>query len=152
MLATALVGLMLMLSEGVSASPPPMQTALLSIGFVQAKLSDFYGTAEYPKRLADQQGFVSVTADFRGDGIVDQAGILRNVERGVAYIVVSSIRGKADTYVVKQMPLSNLSDVGLRVAAPLHGKAQGLTIFSLITLKSETFDLLDDNFVLRTGQ
>ena len=104
---------------------------------------------EYARRLSDPEGFLAVSGDFKGDGVQDQAGILRNAQRGVAYIVVSIIRAKADTYVVKQMSLAQADDTGLQVACSAGGKSCGLTVFSLSTSKAETFDLVGNDFVRR---
>ena len=151
MLAAVALGMMLAVSEVTASPSPPIQTALLSVGFAQVKLSDVKDTPEYTERLSDPSGFLAVSGDFRGDGLRDQAGILRNVRRGVAYVIVSSIRTEADTYVVKQMPLAEADDVGLRLADPLNGKGYGLTVFSLTTPKAETFDLVNDDFVRRAA-
>ncbi len=139
----------------VQSAPEPMpRTALLGIGYVEAKLSDFVGTTGYERRLDDPTGFLAVSADFRGDGRVDQARVLRNTERGVAYVVVVTLREKIDTYVVKSMPLSEADNIGIRGAAPAKPNlvAAGLTIFALDGTSAETFDLVNDDFARRNSQ
>ena len=127
-----------------------LPTALLSIGFTEATLADFVSTASYPKRLADPMGFLAVSADFRGDGRTDDARLLRNVERGVAYVVVVCVRDKVDTYIVKSVSLSDADNLGVRAAESLPGRrASGLTIFALDGSLIETFDLVDDDFAER---
>src|SRR5471030_2561296 len=135
-----------MTPDPAAPPPSPLPTALLSIGYVEAKLPDFLGTAGYAKRLSDPAGFLVVAADFRGDGHADPARMLRNADRGVAYIVVVSVRDKIDTYIVKSVPRAEADNLGLRVAGPAHRDhpAAGLTVFALDGSGAETFDFIDD--------
>ena len=130
-----------------------LPTALLSIGYTGAQLSDFADTPGYAKRLSDQSAFLAVAADFEGDGRIDQARMLRNVERGVAYFVVVLAREKIDTHIVKVVQLQDADNLGIRAAPPARagGVANGLTIFALDGSASETFDLVDDDFAKRTS-
>ena len=149
-LAVFLMGANLIAAEQ-AVHPSALPTALVSIGYVEAKLSDFVGTTAYGKRLADPTGYLAISADFRGDGHLDQARILRNLERKVAYVVVVSVRDKVDTYVVKSVPLAEADDLGIKASPPLRADHRaGLTIFALNGNRSETFDLIDDDFVERS--
>ena len=135
----------------VEPSPPaPVPTALLSIGFVEAKLADFVGTPTYARRLADPSGYLAVAADFRGDGHQDQARVLCNSERKVAYIVVVSVHQKVDTFVVESVPLNEADQLGLQIAPPAisHGPS-GLKVFRIDGSASKVFDLVGDDFVER---
>jgi hypothetical protein len=147
-LAILALGASLVTSDIGSTPSFQMSTALLSIGYAEAKLSDFVDTAGYERRRGDPAGFLAVSADFRGDGHIDQARVLRNPERGVAYIVVVTVREKIDTYVVKAVSLADADNIGIRVANPAQpgGMAVGLTIFALDGSATETFDLVDDDF------
>jgi hypothetical protein len=138
-------------AETGSPQSSPVPTALLSIGYVEARLSDFVGTAGYEKRLSDPTGFLAASGDFRGDGRTDQALLLRNPERGIAYVIVVIVREKIDTYIVKSIPLAEADNIGIRVAGPAQprGSASGLTIFALDGNTEQTFDLEDDNFAPR---
>ena len=130
--------------------PSVLPTALLSIGFVEAKLADFAGTPSYGQRLADPNGYLAVSADFRGDGHQDQARVLRNIERNVAYVVMISVRSKIDTFVVKSVPLPEADRLGLEASPSLQaGRPVGLRVFSLDGTASQTFDLVGNDFVER---
>jgi hypothetical protein len=142
-----------MMASDVPSSSETVPTALKSIGYVEAKLSDFIGRAGYEKRLSDPGGFLAAAADFRGDGHLDQARVLLNSERGIAYVVVVTVRDKIDTYVAKSVQLSEVDNLGIRIAAPArpNGVAAGLTVFALDGSGEETFDLVDDDFARRTS-
>jgi hypothetical protein len=142
-----------MVASDVPSTSDSVPTALKYIGYVEARLSDFAGTAGYEKRLSDPSGFLAASADFRGDGRVDQARLLLNSERGVAYVVVVIVREKIDTYIVKIVQLSEVDNLGIRIAAPAksNGVAAGLTIFALDGSAEETFDLVEDDFARRTS-
>ncbi|MDP1874420.1 hypothetical protein [Phenylobacterium sp.] len=129
----------------------PLPTALISIGYVEAKLSDYATSPDYAKRLADPAGFLAFSADFVGDGRLDRARVLRNVERNIAYVVVVLQRGQIDTHVIESMPFDQVEKIGIRVASPSDEsiRAAGITIFSLDGQVSRTFDLVDDDFQQR---
>ena len=110
--------------------------AFLSIGFREATVTDFKSTPQELTRRADESGFLAVTADFDGDGKADEARILLNEKRGVAYVVaVIQSAAKVDTYVLSQMPLPDANNVGITLARPLTGAASrgsaGILIFAL---------------------
>ena len=155
MLVTAL-SLALITSMALEEPTPdqrPLPTALISIGYVDAKLSDYATSPDYGKRLTDPAGFLAFSADFVGDGRLDRARVLRNVERNIAYVVVVLEREKIDTHVIESMPLDQAEKIGIRVAPPSDEsiRAAGITIFSLDGLDSRTFDLVDDDFQQRIG-
>ena len=132
------------------SAPAPLPTALLSIGFVEAKLADFVGTPDYARRLAEPSGYLAVAADFTGDGDQDQARVLRNSERKVAYVVVISIHEKVDTFVVESIPFAEADQVALRIAPSAKpGGPSGLEVFMLDGSASKVFDLVGDEFVKR---
>ena len=134
-----------------SAAPLP-RIAFLSIGFTEATLADFKGTPQAIARRTDKRGYLAVTADFNGDGQDDEARMLLNKKRSVAYIVaVISSATKVDTYVLTQMPLQEANNVGITRAKPLRdvasGGSAGITIFALDTGQGEAsyFDGEDFN-------
>lgn len=129
----------------------PLPTALISIGYVEAKLSDYASSPAYAKRLTDPEGFLAFSADFIGDGRLDRARVLRNVERNLAYVVVVLVREKIDTHVIMSMTLDQTETIGIRAATPSDegSNAAGITIFSLDGQNATTFDLVDDDFQQR---
>jgi hypothetical protein len=122
------------------ANLPPI--AFLSIGFKEATIADFKDTPWAAKRRIDASGYLAVTADFNGDGKADEARILLNEQRRVAYVVaVIQSHSKVDTYVLSEMALHDAKNVGIALAKPLsndqsHGLA-GVTVFALETGRGE---------------
>lgn len=150
-IALSLAAVIAIASEESAADQRPAPTALTAIGYVEAKLSDYATSPGYAKRLADPAGFLAFSADFVGDSRLDRARVLRNSERGVAYVVVILEREKIDTHVIESMPLEQAAQIGIRAASPRDAStsAAGITIFSLDGQDSRTFDLVDDEFQQR---
>lgn len=128
-------------------------TALLSIGFREVRLDDVRDGSEFAKRLGVPSGYLSVSTDFNGDGKSDEARILQNSDRQIAYVVVVTLSAdKVDTYVIKSLPLSDVPHLAI-IATPLdHGivgerATPGLAIFDLRSGKGEAsyFDGEDFN-------
>jgi hypothetical protein len=100
------------------------------------------------RRQADPSGFLSVTADFNGDGRNDEARILAHPTRGDAMVViVIQSPEKVDTYVLNSMPIGEIETLGIRLA-PATGsgdlKNPGLIVFR--------FDGAAELNVLRNGE
>ena len=127
-------------STAQGAELPPI--AFLSMGFKEATMADFASEPEVFARRADPSGYLAVTADFNGDGKVDEARILLNEQRQVAYVVaVIQTVAKIDTYVLSHMPLHDVKNVGIAPAKPLAADRSrglpGLTIFALDSGRGE---------------
>lgn len=122
------------------------------MGFREATLADFASSPQVSARRADPSGYLAVSADFNGDGKVDEARILLNEQRMVAYVVaVIRSPAKVDTYVLSQMALADAKNVGIALAKPLRANQSrsvaGVTIFRLDTGRGEAsyFDGEDFN-------
>lgn len=116
------------------AKLPPI--AFLSIGFREATLADFRSDAQRVARRADASGYLAVTTDFNGDGKPDEARILLNQQRNVAYVIaVIQSSAKIDTYVLSQITLQDAQNVGITIAKPLPADQSrglaGVTVFAL---------------------
>ena len=128
------------------------RTALLLIGYSEAHVGDFFGSRYYQKRVRDASGFLAVSADFNGDGQVDEARVLRNAKKGDTYVVATVIsKDNVDTYVIKMLPFAKAENLGIKVAMPSKAgsSAYGLTIFTLDGATPETYDWAAENFVFR---
>lgn len=103
------------------------------MGYREATLNLLVGSDHYKDRLAEKSGFLSVTADFNGDGKDDEARVLVNASRGDARVVVVILSpDKVDTYVLASAPADNLDTLGIRLEAPNHGAGRalpGLVVF-----------------------
>nr|WP_310524176.1 hypothetical protein [Polymorphobacter sp.] len=130
-LACALVG-----ATTNGAQFPPI--AFLSIGFKEATMVDFASSPQVSARRADASGYLAVSADFDGDGEVDEARVLLNEQRKVAYVVaVIQSPSKVDTYVLSQMPLEDAKNVGITLAKPLEvNQSRGLCGVKIFALDS----------------
>lgn len=116
------------------AQLPPI--AFLSMGFKEATMADFVSSPQVSMRRADPSGYLAVSTDFNGDGKIDEARVLLNEQRGVAYIVaVIQSPSKVDTYVLSQLPLQDAKNVGITRAEPLGANQSrglaGVRIFAL---------------------
>ncbi len=134
------------------AQLPPI--AFLSMGFKEATMVDFASGPQASARRADPSGYLAVSADFNGDGKVDEARILLNEQRRVAYVVaVIQSPSKVDTYVLSQMTLEDANNVGITPAKPL-GTSQsrgssGVTIFALGSGQGEASYFDGEGFSIR---
>jgi hypothetical protein len=144
-LASALFG-----TTAHGAALPPI--AFLSIGFKEATMADFTEGPWAAKRRIDASGYLAVTADFNGDGKADEARILLNEQRKVAYVVaVIQSPSKVDTYVLSQFALQDAMNVGIAPASPLANRKSrglaGVTVFALDSGQGEAsyFDGEDFN-------
>lgn len=101
------------------------------MGYRETTLDSLTGSGHYAARLADPSGFLSVTADFNGDGKNDEARILSNKARGDArVVVVIQSSDKIDTYVLDSFAISDLDEVGIRLVPADHlHTTPGLVIF-----------------------
>jgi hypothetical protein len=75
----------LVATAALGAQLPPI--ACLSMGFKEATMADLAAGPRVSARRADPNSYLSVTADFNGDGKADEARILLNEQRKVAYVV-----------------------------------------------------------------
>ncbi|TMJ20249.1 MAG: hypothetical protein E6G92_11010 [Alphaproteobacteria bacterium] len=132
-------------STAALAGPFP-PTALLSIGYREARLADFEGTPGQAQRRAAPDGLLSLTADLNGDGRDDEVRILLNQERQLAYVAAAIVTEKLDTYVLRRVPLDEAADIGLRDAPPRLDGRHGVTIFSLSSGRAETLYLAGEEF------
>jgi hypothetical protein len=141
-IACGLVTLLTLLAEPSSAAEFP-RIAFLSMGFEEVRVSDIRSTPEYQRRADSPSAYLSVTADFNGDGNPDEARILQNRSRDVAYIVAVMTSGEqVDTYVLSEVPLSDVRHIGIRALKPrpelTPGRvASGIAIFDVRTNKGE---------------
>lgn len=118
------------------AQLPPI--AFLSMGFKEATIADFASSPQASARRVDPSGYLVVSADFDGDGKVDEARILLNEERRVAYVVVViQSRFKVDTYVLSHMTQDDAKNVGITLAKPLGAnQSRGLSGVQIFALDS----------------
>lgn len=125
--------------------------ALQGMGYKQAKAADFVGTPHFHDRAENPTAWLAVTADFNGDGKDDEARLLLNPNRKIAYVVVTILTTKLDTYVLKIIPLADVEDIGIRLgprvaATDAQPARASLTIFRLdggadtYTFNGEEFD------------
>ncbi|MCY7338693.1 MAG: hypothetical protein LH465_01855 [Sphingomonas bacterium] len=149
-----LAGLLAVLTcHSAAADLPPI--AFLSMGFKEVRLKDVESTPEHKTRLAAPGGFLGVTADFNGDGKPDEARILQNRERQIAYVVaVISSPTKVDTYVQSQIALSEVAHTGVRAVKPRSDLTSGemrtgLAIFDLRTGAGEANFFDGEEFYIR---
>ena len=118
-------------------------TALLSIGFAEVRLEDLRNTQTYAQRKAHSQGYLKVSADLNGDGLLDEVRILQNVERDVAYVAAAIMTpDKLDTYILKSVPLSEVLYLAIDVAEPkadlsTQARGHGVAMFDLRTGRGE---------------
>jgi hypothetical protein len=141
--AAALFAFMSAASAALAGEFP--HTALLGMGFVEARLADFTGTPGFAARRAAPDGLLALSADLNGDGRTDEVRILRNRDRGTARVVATIMTGQLDTYVLRETSFDQAADIGLRLA-PRAGERPGVTIFSLAGGPSETLYLTGDEF------
>ncbi|QUT05880.1 hypothetical protein KFK14_23610 [Sphingobium phenoxybenzoativorans] len=126
--AVSVIGISL--SAPADAGPfPPI--AFIAMGYKETTLDTLTGSTHYSARLADPAGFLSVTADFNGDGRDDEARILSNAAQGDARIVVViQSPDKVDTYVLNSFAIGALDQIGIRlVPADSRHTLPGLAIF-----------------------
>lgn len=105
-------------------------------------------------RKADASGFLSVSADFNGDGMEDEARILLNGQRNIAYVVAVIVTAnKVDTYVLSDIQLPEVSQVGIRALAPRSigpmPSSAGIGIFNLRTGQGEANYFDGEEFNIR---
>lgn len=130
--------------------------AFLSLGFKEATMTDFTATPQARARHADASGYLAVTADFNGDGKADEARILLNEQRKVAYVAaVIQSASKVDTYVLAQMPLKDANNVGITLAKPLQNapdhRLNGVTVFAIDSGQGEANYFDGDEFNMRVA-
>ena len=115
---------------------PPI--ALLSTGFREARTIDLRSVNQGAVRRTVKNNLLSVTSDFNGDGRVDEARIIINNERQIAYVVaVISSTATVDTYFLAHSSLTDAADFGIMEAEPLSENAsRGRSGISIVSLKS----------------
>jgi hypothetical protein len=108
------------------------------MGFREATMADFTDSPWAARRRTEAGGYLAVTADFDGDGKADEARILLNDQRRVAYVVaVIQSPAKVDTYVLSQIALHDAKDIGIALANPLaNDKSRGLAGVNIFPLDS----------------
>jgi len=130
--------------------------AFLSMGFREATIGDFASSPHAPWRRAGPRAYLAVTADFNEDGEADEARILLNEQRAVAYVVaVIRSPSKVDTYVLSRMSLEGAKNVGITLAKPLtsdelHGRV-GVTVFALDSGQGEAAYFDGEEFDVRVA-
>src|SRR3954468_21157097 len=110
--------LIVLSAASIAQAGPFPPTALLSIGYREARLADFEGTPGQAQRRAAPDGLLSLTADLNGDGRDDEVRILLNQERQLAYVAAAIMTEKLDTYVLRRVALDEAAYIGLRDAPP----------------------------------
>jgi hypothetical protein len=133
-------------AASIAQAGPFPPTALLSIGYREARLADFEGTPGQTQRRAAPDGLLSLTADLNGDGRDDEVRILLNQERQLAYVAAAIVTEKLDTYVLRRVALDEAADIGLRDAPPRSDGRHGVTIFSLSSGRAERLYLVGEEF------
>lgn len=132
------------------AQLPPI--AFLSIGFKEATMADFASSPQASARRADPSGYLAVSADFNGDGKVDEARILLNEQRRVAY-VVAVIQSPSKVDVLSQMTQEAADNVGITPAKPIGTNQSrgpsGVTIFALDSGQGEASYFDGEGFSIR---
>ncbi|HEY7806154.1 MAG TPA: hypothetical protein VIC34_03050 [Croceibacterium sp.] len=130
-------GLFVTAELSVAGPFPPI--AFLSMGFREARLSDFSRSAYVSRRREDPTAFLSVTADFNGDGRPDEARLLINQARQIAYVVAVIQTKQVDTYVLASYSLASAEKIGIRAAPPQSGSGRmGITVFDIQSDLGET--------------
>lgn len=122
---------MLIATVGAVALAGPLPPiAFISMGYRELSLGDLKDSSHFVDRKADKNGYLSVSADFNGDGVTDEARILVNAERGDArVVVVIKSPSKVDTYVLEAMPIRDAEDVGIKLGpAPSGGQGKASLI------------------------
>ena len=108
---------MLLIASPAIAGEFP-QTALLRLGFVEARAEDFSNMPDQAARQRSTSALLSVSADFNNDRQVDEARLMLNRKSDEAWIVVTILRPeKLDTYVLRRMPLASAAHVGIEAAS-----------------------------------
>lgn len=128
------IGLALLLIAGPTLAGEFPRTALLAAGFREAQLNDFAGTANYQARAATPSAMLAVTGDFDGDGEADEARLLLNAERKLAYVAATIMKAdKLDTHVLASMPLADAGRIAISAAKCSRGAVQqtGIVIYDL---------------------
>lgn len=125
------------------------------MGFREAQLSDFSETAETKMRVAAPDGYLKVTADFNGDGKLDEARLLVNDARRIAYVAATILTSeKLDTYVLASYPLEEIGGVAIRAAKPAPvgnaaARHAGIEILDLTTGEGEANYFDGEEFAIR---
>lgn len=124
-LRTLLIILLLCsIAAPVSAGPFP-RIAFIAMGYKEVTLASLKPSEYRDRRAADPAGFLSVTADFSGDGIDDEARILANPKMGDARVViVIQSPDKIDTHVLRSVPIGSLDSLAIQLA-PAKADAEG---------------------------
>jgi len=131
------VGLFVTAQMCAAGQFPPI--AFLSIGFREARLSDFSRSPFVSRRRVDPTGFLSVTADFNGDGQPDEARLLINNDRQIAYVVAVIETKQVDTYVLASYSLAGAEKIGIRAAPPQSDSGPaGIMVFDIQSNMGET--------------
>jgi hypothetical protein len=131
------VGLFVTAEMCVAGPFPPI--AFFSMGFREARLSDFSRSAYASRRGEDPTGFLCVTADFNGDGRPDEARLHINQARQIAYAVAVIQTKQVDTYVLASYSLASAEKIGIRAAPPQSGSGRvGITVFDIQSDVGET--------------
>lgn len=128
------LGLALLLIAGPTLAGEFPRTALLAAGFREAQLSDFAGTAGYEIRAAAPSARLAVTGDFNGDGDADEARLLLNPERKLAYVAATIMQAdKLDTYVLASVPLADAGRILISATECKRGTVRqtGIVIYDL---------------------
>lgn len=131
------------------------RTSLLSIGFEEVRLDDLRSSPEFTERAGSTSGYLSVSTDLNGDGRPDEVRILQNRVRMIAYVVAVIVSpNKVDTFVLGDLPLSQISYTGIVAAKPEAGiehrrPSSGLAIFDLRDGKGEASYFDGEEFSIR---
>ncbi|MGK2911835.1 MAG: hypothetical protein ACSLE1_18825 [Sphingobium sp.] len=133
------------MAEPAVAGPlPPI--AFVAMGYKEVTLQSLSPGKYSALRAADPSGFLSVTADFNGDGNDDEARILANPERGDARVViVIQSPDKVDTYVLYSVPIADVDKLGIQLSAAETG-LPGLIVFHYDGVSAELNVLKDGEF------
>ena len=146
------IGLLLSVTAAPTLAGEFPHTALLTAGFREAQLADFVGTPDYETRVAAPSAMLAVTADFDGDGVADEARLLLNAERKIAYVAATIMKSdKLDTYVLASVPLNEADRIAISAGAcPDSTKSRtGIAIYDLKRADGEVNCFDGEEFVAR---
>jgi hypothetical protein len=114
---------------------PPI--AFLSMGYREAALSDFAHSRWRHVREKQEGNYLSITADFNGDGSPDEARVLvSTAENEARIIVVTRTSEKIDTYVLETMTLEEVEHSGIEIAPNLPDFPHRTCAIAIFNFKS----------------
>ena len=101
------------------------QIAFIAMGYAELTRDALPPDGHQQRRMADQTGFLAITADLNGDGRDDEVRILANSDRGDAHVVaVIQSPDQIDTYVLNSLSFADRGQMGIQIAPPTPSQGQ----------------------------